>query len=99
MNRLIKMTHYISVIKIVIAKNFAEILIREVIRLHEFSSSITTNQNSIFTSKYHDALCYVLKIKFKLFIIYYFQTNDQTKRQNSIMKQYFKIFVNFEQNN
>ena len=99
MNHLIKMTHYIFVIKIVIAENFVEILIREIIRFHEFSSSITTNRNSIFISKYHDALCYVLKIKFKFFTIYHFQTNDQTKRQNSIIKQYLKIFVNFEQNN
>ena len=99
MNRLIKMTHYIFVIKIVIAKDLAEILIREVIRLHELSSSITTDRNSVFISKYHDALCYALKIKFKLFTIYHSQTNDQTKRQNSIMKQYFRVFVNFEQNN
>ena len=82
-----------------IAENFAEILIREIIKFHDFSSSITTNKNSIFISKYHDALCYVLKIKFKLSTIYYSQTDDQTKRQNSIMKQYFRIFVNFQQNN
>ena len=99
MNRLIKMTYYIFVIKIVIAKIFVEILIREIIRFYEFSSSITTNRNSIFILKYHNALCYVFKFKFKFFTIYYFQTNDQTKRQNSIMKQYFKIFVNFKQHN
>ena len=97
-NRLIKMTHYISITKTMIAKNFVEILIRKIIKLYDFSSSITTNRNSIFISKYHDALCYALKIKFKLFTIYHSQTDDQTKRQNSIMKQYFKVFVNFQQN-
>ena len=97
-NRLIKMTYYISITKTMIAKNFVEILIRKIIKFHDFSSSITTNKNSIFIVKYHDALCYVLKIKLKLFTIYHSQTNDQTKRQNSIIKQYFRIFVNFEQN-
>ena len=96
--RLIKMTHYISITKIVIAKNLVEILIRKIIKLHDFSSSITTDKSSIFISKYHDALCYAFKIKLKLFIVYHSQTNDQIERQNSIMKQYFKFFVNFEQN-
>ena len=97
-NRLIKMIHYISITKTMIAKNLVEILIRKIIKFHDFSSSITTNKDSIFISKYHDALCYALKIKFKLFTIYHSQTDDQTKRQNSIMKQYFKVFVNFQQN-
>ena len=97
-NRLIKMTHYISVTKIVIAENFVEILIREIIRLHDLSSSITTDRSLVFISKYHDALCYALKIKLKLFIVYHSQTDDQIERQNSIMKQYFRFFVNFEQN-
>ena len=81
-----------------IAENLVEILIRKIIRFHDFSSSITTDRNSVFTSKYHDALCYALKIKLKLFTTYHSQTDDQTKRQNSIMKQYLKIFVNFQQN-
>ena len=92
------MIHYIFVTKIVIAKNFVEILIREIIQLHNFSSFITTNRNSIFTFKYHDLLCYAFKIKLKLFTTYHFQINNQTKRQNNIMKQYFKTFVNFKQN-
>ena len=99
MNRLTKMIHYISVTKTMIAKNLAEILIREIIRLHDFSSSITINRSSIFIFKYHDSLCYALKIKLKLSTTYHSQIDDQTKRQNSIMKQYFRAFVNFEQNN
>ena len=97
-DRLTKMTHYISITKTVIAENLAEILIRKIIKLHDLSSSITTNKNSIFISKYHDALCYALKIKLKLFTAYHSQTDDQTKRQNSIMKQYLRVFVNFQQN-
>ena len=97
-DRLIKMTHYISITKTMIAENLVEILIRKIIRLHDLSSSITTDRDSVFISKYHDALCYALKIKFKLFTTYHSQTDDQTKRQNSIIKQYFKVFVNFEQN-
>ena len=93
------MTHYISITKTVIAKDLTEILIRKIIKLHDFSSSITIDRNFIFTSKYHDSLCYAFKIKFKLFTTYHSQIDDQTERQNNIMKQYFRTFVNFEQNN
>ena len=99
MNKLTKMTYYIFVTKTVIAEDLVEILIREIIRLHDLSSSITTNRDFIFTFKYHDSLCYALKIKLKLFTAYHSQIDDQTERQNSIMKQYLKAFVNFEQNN
>ena len=99
MNKLTKMTHYILVTKTIIAKNLVEILIREIIKLHELSSSITTNRDFVFTFKYHDALCHALKIKIKMSTTYYSQTDDQTKRQNNTMKQFFRTFVNFEQNN
>ena len=99
MNRLTKMTHYIFVTKTMIAKDLIEILIRKIIRLHEFSSSITTNRSFVFTFKYHDALCHALKIRLKMSTIYHSQIDDQTKRQNNTMKQFFRTFVNFEQNN
>ena len=99
MNRLTKMTRYILVTKTVIAENLIEILIREIIKLHELSSSITTNRSFVFTFKYHDALCHALKIKLKMSTTYHSQTDDQTKRQNNTIKQFFRTFVNFEQNN
>ena len=93
------MTHYIPIKKTVTAENLAEILIREIIRLHGLPSSITTDRDSIFTSKYHDALCYALKIKLKLSTTYHPQTDGQTERQNSTMEQYLRTFVNFQQDN
>jgi hypothetical protein len=43
--------------------------------------------------------CYHLKIKIRLNIIFHFQTNDQIERQNQTLKQYLKIYVNYQQNN
>ena len=98
-NRLTKMTHYIFVTKTIIAENLVEILIREIIRLHELSSSITTDRSFVFTFKYHDALCHALRIRLRMSTAYHSQTDDQTERQNSTMKQFLRAFVNFEQNN
>ena len=97
-DRLTKMAHYISVTKTVVAEDLAEILIREVIRFHGFSSFITSDRGSIFTFKYHDSLCYAFKIKLKLSTAYHLQTDGQIERQNSTMEQYLRAFVNFEQN-
>ena len=97
MNRLTKMTHYISTIKTIRAENLAEILIREIVRIHDLSNSIITNRDSMFTVKYYFFLCYALKIRAKLSTVFHSQTDDQTKRQNSTMKQYLRAYVNFAQ--
>ena len=40
-----------------------------------------------------------MKIKRKLFIAFHSQTDEQIEHQNNIMKQYFKTYVNFQQDN
>ena len=42
---------------------------------------------------------YFLRIKKKLFTTFHPQTDGQTERQNCIIKVYFRVFVNWEQNN
>ena len=97
-NRLTKMIHYISVTKTIFAEDLIEVLLREVIRFHGLSSSIVIDRGFIFTFKYNDALCYVLKIKRRLSIAFHFQIDGQIERMNSVMKQFLRVFVNFEQN-
>ena len=98
-DRLTKMIHYIPVTKTINAEYLAEILIREFVRIHGLLESIIIDRGFVFTSKYWSALCYALKIKGKLSIAFHSQIDDQTKRQNSIMKQYLRFYINFEQSN
>jgi hypothetical protein len=37
-------------------------------------------------------------MRIRLNIVFYSQTNDQTKRQNQVLKQYFRCYVNYQQN-
>ena len=97
-DRLIKMMHYILVTKTINAKDLVEILIKDLVRMHELLESIVIDRDFVFTSKYWFSLCYALKIKEKLFIAFHSQIDDQTKRQNSTMKQYLRAYINFEQN-
>ncbi len=96
-DRLTKMTHYIPVTKTVTAEDLAEILTREIVRLHGLPTSIVTDRGSLFTSNYYSSLCYALNIKRKLSTAFHPQTDGQTERQNSTMEQYLRAFVNFEQ--
>ena len=98
-DRLTKMNHYVSIIKTIKVKNLTNVPIREIIRYHELFSSIIIDRDSLFTFEYYFFLCYVLKVKKKTFTTFHFQINEQTKRQNNIMKQYFRTYVNFAQNN
>lgn len=76
-----------------------KVIINIVVHHHSLSNSIISNCGSVFTSKFQSSLCYFLGIKSKLSIAFYFQTDKQKKRQNSIIEAYFPVFVNYKQEN
>ena len=57
-----------------------------------------TDRGSLFTSKFWLSLCYFLGIKRWLSPAFFLQSNGQTERQNNTMETYFRVFVNFKQN-
>ncbi len=73
-------------------------IIDVVVHHHGVSKSIIMDQGLLFTSKFWSLLYYFLGIKKKLFIAFHSQTDSQTKRQNSTMEAYLRVFVNWEQN-
>ena len=97
-NRFTKMTHYVSITKTIFAKNLTKIFMKKIIKLHDIFALVIIDRNTIFTSKFYFILIYCLKIKHKLSTIFYFQIDGQTKKLNVFMKQYFRVYVNFEQN-
>ena len=80
-------------------KQLVDILIKKLVRFHKILESIIIDRDSLFNLNFYFSLCYVLKIKRKLFIVFHSQIDDQIERQNSTMKQYFRAHVNFTQNN
>ena len=97
-NRLIKMIYYNPVKVNIDALSFAEVIINMIVRHHSLFDSIVTNRGLLFISKFWSSLCYFFDIKRRLSIALYPQTNGQTKRQNSTMEVYLRVFVNFKQN-
>lgn len=76
-----------------------KIIIDVVIYYHSFMYLIITNKDLLFLLKFWLSLYYFFSIKKWLSTIFYPQINNQTKKQNSIIEAYLRIFINFNQNN
>lgn len=95
-DHLTKMIHYELVKTMIDAADLAEVIIDMVVRHHGLLKSIISDEDLIFTIKFWSSLCYFPDIKRQLFTIFYQQTNDQTRRQNSTMETYLWAFINWE---
>jgi len=99
--RLSKERHYIFCIiddKDITVEKTAEMLIQWIYWTHDLSSFIVFNWGSQFTSILWKFLCKQLSIFLRLFIVYHFQINDQSKRVNQNVEQYFQFFCLYMQN-
>ena len=95
-DQLTKMVHY-KLVKVTIdTLGLAEVIIDMVVWYHSLPDSIVTNRGSFFTSKFWSLLCYFLGVKWRLSTAFYPQMDGQIERQNSTMKAYLQVFVNFE---
>ena len=97
-DRFIKMTHYSFCAKTMNSKQFAYLLIKDVISLHDLFERIISDRKTLFISHFWTMLSKRLRVDHKLFLSFHSQTNEQTERQNQILKQYLKNVVNFLQN-
>ncbi len=98
-NRYTKYFKYISARKDWTTKQLANQLFDEIFSKHEMSKSIMFDKNSLFIFNFLFNFCYHLKIKIRVNIVFHSQTDDQIKKQNQTLKQYLKIYVNYQQNN
>ena len=97
-DRITKMVYYAPIKITINASGLAEVIIHMVVCHHSFLDSIITDRGSLFTSKFWSLLCYFFGIKRRLSTAFHPQTDGQTKRQNSTIEAYLRVFVNFKQN-
>ncbi len=74
------------------------IMLWNVYRLHDLSSSIVLNRDSQFISIMWQSLCKRLKITVSLSTVYYSEINDQFKRANQDVERELRIYCNYMQN-
>ena len=92
-DRLTKMAHFIPFKGIPSAKQTAELMIREVFRLHGIPDNVVSDRGVQFTSKFWKNFCSALGIKINLSSAFHPQSNGQTERTNQTLEQYLRCFI------
>ena len=96
-DKLSKMCHYIPCRSDMTARELAEVITREVIRLHGVPSAIISDRGSLFTSRLWANLMYSFRIERRLSKAFHPQTDGQTERRNSVLEQHLCSYVNYQQ--
>ncbi len=97
-DRLIKYEYFLSYKKATFAKNLTYTFLRTIVANHELSDEIILNRDKLFTLKFWKFLVNQLEIHHKLSTAYHLQTDEQMKRMNQTLKQYFRCYINYRQN-
>lgn len=98
-DRMTKMAHFIPCKEAMDATELARLFITNVFRLHGLPDDIVSDRGSLFTSKFWKKLSEMTGIKSKMSTAFHPETDGQTERVNSVMEQYLRGYVNYEQDN
>ncbi len=99
-DRLTKMHHYVSCViekEETSVEETTRLLINQIWKLHELSSTIVSNRDFQFVSLVWKAICQRLKINVKLSTIFHSKTDDQSEIANQKMKRYLRSYCNYQQ--
>jgi sulfur relay (sulfurtransferase) DsrC/TusE family protein len=91
-NRYIKMTFYISVTKKITIVELINIIFDHVMLKYDVSKNVVSNREFVFTNAYWANICYHMKMKRRLNIIFHSQTNEQIERQNQNLEHFLRMF-------
>ncbi len=91
------MTHYLSIKKTLTVVELTELFFEQIALKYEISNDIIINKDSLFISAFWSEICYHAKMKRWLSIIFHSQTDDQTERQNQMLKHYLQVYCSEKQ--
>ena len=98
-DRLTKMAHFIPCTKVINARQFSELFIREIFRLHGLPKDIITDQGLVFTSELWKKTRKQVGLERRLRTAFHAQTDGQMEWTNSTLEQYLRAYVNYQQDN
>ena len=67
-------------------------------REKDYSTSIISNRDKQFVAHFWRRLYNRLKTKLKLFTSFHSKIDEQTKNVNEMLKYYFRVYINYQQN-
>jgi hypothetical protein len=91
-NHYIKITFYISVTKKITNVELTKIIFDHVIFKYDVSKDVVSNKEFVFTSAYWTNICYHIKMKRRLNIVFHSQTNEQIECQNQNLNHFLRMF-------
>jgi len=96
-DRLTKMSHFIPHSKDLDARQFANLFIKEIVRLDGLPHDIITDRGTLFTSDRWKETAGKLGIEGRLSTAFHPQTDGQAERTNAILEQYVLAYINYQQ--
>ena len=96
-DRFSKMAHFIPLSTDTPIKEIANIFLREIWRLHGLPSSVVSDRDSRFQSKFWLEVMDALKVDVRLSMAFHPQTDGQTERVNQILEQYLRCYCSYQQ--
>ena len=96
-DRFSKMAHFIPTTNTINSEQLANLFVKEIIRLHGVPANIVTDRGSVFASSFWADFMFLLQVRRSLSTSYHPQTDGQTERLNSVLEQYLRSFINYEQ--
>ena len=95
-DRYSKMTLYIFAKSTWSTENLADILFDKMFLIFLEIKKVIFDRSSLFVSDYWFALCYRIRVKRKLSIVFHSQIDKQTEKQNQTLKHYFRCYCNYK---
>jgi len=96
-DRLTKMSHFIPCSKNLDPRQFANLFMKEIVRLQGLPHNIITDRGTQFTSALWKETTGKLGIERSLSTEFHPQTDGQTERTNAILEQYLRAYINYQQ--
>jgi transposase InsO family protein len=98
-DRFTKMAHFAPTTNNVDADGTVQLFLERVFSAHGLPDDIVSDRGVTFTSKFTRAIFKALNIEQNLSTAFHPRTNGQSERINSILEQYLRCYVNYQQTN
>ena len=95
-DRYSKMTVYILAKATWSIENLTNVLFDKMFLIFSEIRKVISNRDSFFVNDYWFALCYHIRVKCKLNIVFHSQIDEQTRKQNQTLKHYLHCYCNYK---